>query len=99
VNIREAQKLAKNAAPTAQKFAKHVVPQVVKPARVIWNQVIGVAFLAFGIPAVFKAVNFYRDISVDPQNSGRFAIAAVFGLVMVLFGVGSFLRARRISRS
>ncbi len=91
--------MARNAAPTAQKFAKHVVPQVVKPARVIWNQVIGVAFLAFGVPAVFKAITFYREIALDPRNSGRFFFAALFGLVMVLFGVGSFLRARRISRS
>jgi hypothetical protein len=99
VNLREAQKIAKTVAPNAQKFARHVVPHVVKPARIVWNQVIGVAFLAFGIPAVFKAVQFYRTIDSEPQSSVRFALAAIFGVIMVAFGVGSFLRARRISRS
>jgi len=99
VNLREAQKLAKTAGPTAQKFAKHVVPHVVKPARVVWNQVIGVLFLAFGIPAIFKAVGFYRTLDSEPQSSGRLVVAVIFGVIMISFGVGSFLRARRISRS
>jgi hypothetical protein len=58
-----------------------------------------VAFLAFGIPAVFKAVQFYQTIGSDPQSSGRFVVSAAFGAVMMAFGIGSFLRARRISRS
>jgi hypothetical protein len=99
VTLREAQKVAKTVAPNAQRFAKHMVPHVVKPARIVWNQVIGVAFLAFGVPAIFKAVQFYRTIDSEPQSSGRFVLAAIFGLVMTAFGVGSFLRARRISRS
>jgi len=99
VNFRQAQKVAKTVAPNAQRFAREVVPHVVKPARIVWNQVIGVAFLAFGIPAVFKAVQFYRTMDTDPQSSGRFVLAAIFGLTMMAFGIGSFLRARRISRS
>jgi hypothetical protein len=99
VNLRDAQKLAKTAAPTAQKFAKHVVPHVVRPARIVWNQVIGVAFLAFGIPAVFKAYGFFQTLETDPQSLGRLIVAALFATVMVGFGIGSFLRARRISRS
>jgi hypothetical protein len=99
VNLREAQKLAKTAKPTAQKFVKHVVPHVVKPARIVWNQVIGVIFLAFGVPAVFKAVGFYRTLDSEPQSMVRLVWTAIFALIMVSFGVGSFLRARRISRS
>jgi hypothetical protein len=99
VNLREAQKLAKTAKPTARKFAQHVVPHVVKPARIVWNQVIGVIFLAFGIPAVFKAVGFYRTLDSEPQSMVRLIWTAIFALIMVCFGVGSFLRARRISRS
>ncbi len=99
MNLREAQKLAKTAGPTAQKFAKHVVPHVVKPARVVWNQVIGVIFLAFGIPAIFKAVGFYRTLDSEPQSMVRLIWTAIFAGIMVSFGVGSFLRARRISRS
>jgi RsiW-degrading membrane proteinase PrsW (M82 family) len=99
VNLREAQKLAKTAGPTAQKFAKHVVPHVVKPARVVWNQVLGVAFLAFGIPALFKAIGFYRTLDTEPQSLVRLVWTAIFALIMLFFGIGSFMRARRISRS
>jgi sulfite exporter TauE/SafE len=90
VNLREAQKLAKTARPTARKFVQHVVPHVVKPARIVWNQVIGV---------VFKAVGFYRTLDSEPQSMVRLIWTAIFALIMVCFGVGSFLRARRISRS
>lgn len=91
--------MARTVAPNAHKFAKHVVPHVVKPARIVWNQIIGVAFLAFGIPAVLKAIQFYRAIGSDPQSSARFVVSAAFGAIMLAFGIGSFLRARRISRS
>ena len=99
MNLREAQKLAKTAGPTAQKFAKHVVPHVVTPARVVWNPVIGVIFLAFGVPALFKAVGFYRTLDTEPQSMVRLVWTAIFAGIMIAFGVGSFLRARRISRS
>jgi hypothetical protein len=56
-------------------------------------------FLAFGVPAVFKAVGFYRTLDSEPQSMVRLIWTAIFALIMVSFGVGSFLRARRISRS
>lgn len=99
MKLSEARKIAETVAPTAHKFARTVVPHVVKPARVVWNQVIGVAFLTFGIPAVFKAVSFYRTLDSDPQSSGRLILTIVFAIIMLVFGVGSFLRARRISKS
>jgi hypothetical protein len=97
VKLSQARKIAQTVAPNAHRFAKHVVPQVVKPARIVWNQVIGVLFLVFGVPALFKAVQFYRD--PDPQNPVRLIVSLLFGSVMVLFGVASFARARKISRS
>lgn len=60
---------------------------------------IGVIFLAFGVPAVFKAVGFYRTLDSEPQSMVRLIWTAIFALIMISFGVGSFLRARRISRS
>ena len=54
-------------------------------------------FLAFGVPAVFKAVGFYRTLDSEPQSMVRLIWTAIFALIMVLFRVGSFLRARRIS--
>ena len=60
---------------------------------------IGVAFLAFGIPAIFKAIGFYRTFTTDADSPVRFVLAAIFGVIMLAFGVGSFVRARRISRT
>ena len=85
-------------APTAQKFAQHVVPQVIKPARVVWNQVIGVVFLVFGIPVASRAVTSYRLIATDPRALVQFLLLALFAAILIAFGVGSFLRARKISR-
>ena len=97
MKLSQARKIAETVAPNAHRFARHVVPQVVKPARVVWNQVIGVLFLVFGIPALFKAVHFYRD--PDPQNAVRLVVSLLFGAVMLVFGIASFMRARKISRS
>jgi threonine/homoserine/homoserine lactone efflux protein len=99
MNLKEAKKAAKHMAPTAQKFATHVVPQVVKPARALWNQIIGFVFICLSLVSIRPAVSNFQTISTDPGSLVRFIIALIFGSVMLFFGVSSFLRARRISRS
>jgi hypothetical protein len=86
-------------ASDARKFVHHVVPQVVKPARVIWNQAIGSIFLVLALPAFVKAWGFYRALDSDPESGGRLLLTLIFGAVMAAFGLSSFWRARRISRS
>jgi len=86
-------------ASDARKFAQHVVPHVVKPARVIWNQAIGSVFLVLALPAFVKAWGFYRSLDSEPDSGGRLTLTLIFGSVMAAFGIGSFWRAWRISRS
>ncbi len=99
MKLSQARKIAQTVAPNAHKFAKHVVPHVVKPARIVWNQVIGTVFIFFAVPALFKAYQFYRQLDTEPQSSGRLVLTLIFGLTMLVFGISSFLRARKISRS
>ena len=99
MKLYQAKRFAQHVAPNAQRFAKHVVPHVVKPARVVWNQVIGTLFLCFAVPALFKAVQFYRSLDTEPSNVGRLAWSLIFGIPMLVLGINSFLRARKISRS
>jgi hypothetical protein len=85
-------------------FVKHVVPAVVKPARVLWNEVIGFVFCSLGVIFGSKSVQLFLDFSrAAAEERGmalaRLVLAASCTLVMLYFGVTSFWRARKISRS
>ena len=98
MKLAEAIKIARTTnVDDAKRFAKHVVPEVVRPARVIWNQAIGALFLVLATPALFKAIQLYRTLDTDPQGSFRLTVALIFVVVMVFFGINSFLKARRIA--
>ncbi len=83
---------------TGKHLLKHVVPAVVKPLRVLWNEVIGFVFLVLGVLMAFSTYRNFRDL--DQHGSPIPLIGgSLFALLMIYFGVSSFLRARRISRS
>ena len=91
-------------AQTGRSFVKHVVPAVLKPARTLWNEVIGFLFICFAVIFGFRAVRLYMEFSKAPSAASgdelaRVLIAAFCTLLMLYFGVTSFLRARKISRS
>ncbi len=81
----------------ARKFASTVLPGVIKPLRVLWNEMIGFVFIVF---AVFGGSAAYRNFAntTDPDAFGRGMLGALFGVVMLAFGLQSFFRARRINR-
>jgi len=81
-----------------RKFVEHVLPGVVKPLHVLWNEVIGFLFLAFGVLLIRPVYHSYRDLDGDPANLVKLALSAFFMLVMMFFGVHSFWKARRIAR-
>ncbi len=88
----------------SREFVKHVVPAVLKPARTLWNEVIGFLFICFAVVFGFKAVRLYLDFSRTTGDEGsanlvRFAMAGFCTVLMLWFGITSFLRARKISRS
>ncbi len=75
-------------------FVKHVVPAAVKPVHSLWHEVIGFFFLAFAGIGVWRI---YRTAST--MGPVRVAILGIFIVVLIGYGVSSFLKARRISRS
>jgi hypothetical protein len=91
-------------ARSGREFVKHIAPAVLKPARTLWNEVIGFVFICFAVTFGFKAVRLYLDFSNATGEAAnphlvRFVIAASCTILMLWFGVTSFLRARKISRS
>jgi hypothetical protein len=82
-----------------KQFVRHVLPGVIKPIRVLWNELIAFVFVAFGVVAGFSTYRAVRDFSGDADSLFRVGLTSIFALIMLFFGVMSFLRARKISRS
>lgn len=82
-----------------RKFIEHVVPGVLRPLRILWNQVIGFVFLAFALLAVPRTIQVWREFEQSGNGLFSLLLSAAFIAIMAGFGLGSFLRARKISRS
>lgn len=80
-------------------FVSHVIPGVVRPMRVLWNEIIGFVFIVLAIAMTPGMVRAVRELDTPKSSPGRLAIAVGFVLMLLYFGVTSFLRARKISRS
>jgi hypothetical protein len=89
----------KNKAGLVNRFLGHVLPEIVRPMHALWNEVIGFIFIVL---AIWAAPSAWRNIRQMDGDSGSFFKAAIsvgFALLMVYFGISSFRRARKISRS
>ena len=75
-------------------FVKHVIPAILKPAHALWNEVIGFLFLSLG--AIFGAGAVRHGLHGQVFQS---VVIGAVTVVMVYYGVSSFRRARKISRS
>ena len=83
---------------------KHVVPAVLKPARTLWNEVIGFVFFCLAVYCGSGIVRAYIKLGGAPPDQAagelfRLVLSALGTILMLYFGVTSFLRARKISRS
>ena len=82
-----------------RKFLGHVMPGIIRPLRVLWNEIIGFIFLVLAIWAIPSAVRNMRQFEGDAESFFRVVLSLSFAGLMAYFGISSFLRARRISRS
>jgi len=89
-----------------REFVRHVVPAIIKPARTLWNEVIGFLFLAFAAMFGLKTFRYAMDLrevlTAGADNTGeliRLGMAGFCTVVMGAYGISSFRRARKISRS
>jgi hypothetical protein len=77
-----------------QEFFRHIAPAIIKPIHALWNEVIGFLFLSFG--AIFG----FRTARGFVRHEIFGAILGCIGtFLMIWYGVSSFLKARKISRS
>ena len=70
-----------------------------RPMRILWNEVIAFVFFALAIPPLLQGFNVWRNFDGTTEHIFRLVLTGIFGLVMIGFGVSSYLRARRLSRS
>jgi hypothetical protein len=85
-------------------FLKHILPGIVKPIHSLWNEVIGFLFLCFSALFAFRTVTYFRALQhASDATAGtmlmRVLMAGFCAVLLGWFGVSSFLRARKISRS
>lgn len=78
----------------SRELLKYVIPAILRPARTLWNEVIGFLFLCLAVIFGFNGVHAYLN-----NEAAKLFLAAPLTLIMAWFGVTSFLRARKISRS
>ncbi|MSV29167.1 MAG: hypothetical protein EXQ52_10565 [Bryobacterales bacterium] len=82
-----------------KQFLEHVIPALLKPARTLWHEVIGFMFIALALLPARSVYVAIRDLNDDPASLGRLVIVGIFVSVMLYFGITSFRRARKVSRS
>lgn len=80
---------------TAKKFIGHVMPGVIRPIHILWNQMIGFFFIVLAILPIQRIIHDWHE-----QGSGfRLGVEISFTVLMAAFGIHSFAKARKISRS
>jgi hypothetical protein len=75
-------------------LVQHVIPAILKPAHTLWNEIIGFLFLCFAALFGFYAIRYF--LAADWP---RLFFAGFCTCMMAYFGLSSFRRARKISRS
>jgi hypothetical protein len=82
-----------------KQFYGHVVPGVIRPLRVLWHEVLGLIFMIFGLVFGYRTYLFYEESEKGLGELGITAGMALFSAMFIWFGLTSFLRAKKISRS
>jgi len=80
-------------------LVRHIVPAVVKPARTLWHEVIGFLFLALAAIPIPSGLRALRDVDAGGGSVVRLILTVAFVTIMAGYGISSFRRARKISRS
>ena len=82
-----------------RQFIRHVLPEIMRPARTLFHEVIGFLFLALAVFPIPSGIRQAREFDGQPGTIFRMVITVVFVLIMAAYGISSFRRARKISRS
>jgi hypothetical protein len=89
----------RNVLALGSQFLGHVLPGILRPMRALWNEVIGFVFIAlalWGLPSGWRR---FQELESGNGSLAWVVINVVFVVFMLSFGISSFRRARKISRS
>ena len=84
---------------TGRTFLATVVPAVMKPARTLWHELLGFVFVVMAIAFVISGFRAIRQFDGTPGAIFRLAMIGFGVCLLGGYGISSFLRARKISRS
>lgn len=83
----------------SRKFLGFVIPAVLKPARTLWHELLAFVFLLLAIVFVMSGLRAVHQFDGSPGAVIRLAMLAFGVLLLAGYGISSYLRARKISRS
>ena len=81
---------------------KKFIPKLWGIARELFHEVMGFIFMAFALFFTFGSaglISTYQKMDTDPNGVIRLILVGGFVVALAGFGVSSFLRAKRISRT
>jgi hypothetical protein len=78
-----------------RKLLAHIIPGVARPIHILWNQVIGFFFIVLALIPVPGAIRAFGK----EGGGAHLALTIPFVIIMGWFGISSFWRARKISKS
>jgi len=80
-------------------FFRTVVPSILKPLRTLWNEVMAFAFFAGAVLFGSAAYREHLKVEQDKSSVWMVLLPAFACIIFVIFGLQSYLKARKISRS
>jgi hypothetical protein len=78
----------------AGKFIRHVVPAAFKPIHSLWHEILSFLFLAIAAGIIWRLVRSPGKLSLPVL-----LVVIFFLVILIFYGVSSFLKSRRITRS
>jgi len=73
-------------------FLGHVIPSIVRPMQIVWNQAIGFLFIVLALVFGYRVIR-------GKEAMGLQLVGGAFVLLIAWYGVSSFWKARKISKS
>jgi len=72
---------------------------VIRPAHSLWHEMIGFLFLVLAAMPIPSAIRTVRELEHGGGSVVRLVVTVPFVIIMAGYGLSSFRRARKISRS
>ena len=73
-------------------FFGHVMPSIIRPIHVLWNEVIGFVFIVLAVVFGYRVIR-------GKESFGLQLVGTIFVLLIAWYGISSFWKARKISKS